>query len=101
MPTGRVTITLPEDVLKDIDRAATNRSAFILEAVRKELRRRRRARLRESLDNPHPESLMVAESGFDAWAGALPEEDLSGLVDGKTLKPVRWVEGKGWVEKDK
>jgi hypothetical protein len=101
MPTGRVTITLPEDVLRDIDSAATNRSAFILEAVRRELRRKRRARLRESLDNPHPESVTLAESGFDAWAGALPGEDLSGLVDERTLTPVRWVEGKGWVEADR
>ena len=42
MPMGRVTVTLPADVLSDIDSAEKNRSAFILEAVRRELSRRRR-----------------------------------------------------------
>ena len=98
MPMGRVTVTLPAEILSDIDNAEKNRSAFILEAVRRELSRRRRLNLRKSLQNPHEESLKHAEAGFDAWAGSLPEEDLSGLVDSSTLTPVRWVERKGWKE---
>lgn len=93
----RVTVLLPEDVLREIDRVAADRGAFVRDAVRRETGRWRRARLRESLKSPHPESAAVAESEFDAWAGALPEEDLSDLVDAKTLTPVRWIEGKGWV----
>jgi len=98
MPMGRVTVTLPVDILSDIDHAEKNRSAFILEAVRRELSRRRRLNLRKSLQNPHVESRGNAEAGFDTWAGSLPEEDLSGLVDSSTLTPVRWIERKGWKE---
>jgi Arc/MetJ-type ribon-helix-helix transcriptional regulator len=98
MPMGRVTVTLPAEILSDIDHAEKNRSAFILEAVRRELSRRRRLNLRKSLQNPHVESHANAEAGFGAWAGSLPEEDLSDLVDPATLTPVRWIERKGWKE---
>ena len=97
MPMGRVTVTLPAEILSDIDNAEKNRSAFILDAVRRELSRRRRMNLRKSLRNPHEESLKHADAGFDAWAGSLPEEDGSDLVDPASLAPVRWVEGKGWT----
>jgi len=96
MPMGRVTVTLPAEILSDIDSAESNRSAFILEAVRRELSRRRRLHLRESLRNPHEESRRHAEAGFDAWAELLPEEESSDLVDPATLAPVRWIDGKGW-----
>jgi hypothetical protein len=97
MPMGRVTVTLPAEILSDIDNAEKNRSAFILEAVRRELSRRRRLNLRKSLRNPHEESLRNAEAGFDAWAGSLPEEEFSDLVDPATLEPVRWTKRKGWT----
>jgi hypothetical protein len=97
MPMGRVTVTLPTEILFDIDNAGKNRSAFILEAVRRELSRRKRLDLRKSLRNPHEETQKHAEAGFDAWAGSLPEEDVSDLVDPATLAPVRWIEGKGWT----
>jgi hypothetical protein len=97
MPTARVTVTLPIDVVEDIDRLAGNRSAFVFDAVRHELRRRRREQLRRSLEKPHPESRETAEAGFETWARGLPEEDVSGLVDPKAGTPVRWVSGKGWV----
>ena len=98
MPTLRVTIPLPADVVENIDSLAHNRSAFIFDAVRHELRRRRREHLRRSLEKPHPESRELAEEGFEAWAKGLPEEDVSGLVDPKAGTPVRWGSGKGWVE---
>lgn len=98
MPMGRVTVTLPSEILSDIDNAEKNRSAFILDAVRRELSRRRRLNLRKSLQNPHAESHGNAEAGFDSWARLLPEEDLSDLVDPATLAPVRWIEGKGWKD---
>jgi Arc/MetJ-type ribon-helix-helix transcriptional regulator len=101
MPTvERVTVTLPDDLIRDIDRWEKNRSKFVAEAVRRELDRRRRAELRLSLQNPHPESAGLAELGFDEWARGLPDED-EALVDSSAGKPIRWVPGKGWVESRK
>jgi len=94
----RVTVTLPDDHVKDIDRREKNRSKFVAEAVRRELDRRRRAELRRSLQNPHPESAELAEQGFEDWSRGLPEEDAEALVDSSAGKPVRWDPGKGWVE---
>jgi Arc/MetJ-type ribon-helix-helix transcriptional regulator len=94
----RVTVTLPADVLRDIDRREKNRSKFVAEAVRKELDRRRRAELRRSLQNPHPESAKLAEDGIEEWAGSLPDEDVDALVDRSAGKSVRWISGQGWVE---
>lgn len=95
----RVTVTLPDDLVKDIDRLEKNRSRFVAEAVRRELGRRRRAELRRSLKHPHPESADLAELGFVEWASELPEEDGGALVDISAGKPVRWVAGKGWLER--
>ena len=41
----RVTVTLPNDLVRDIDRLDKNRSKFIAEAVRNELDRRRREKI--------------------------------------------------------
>jgi len=102
MPTNvRVTVTLPAEVVRDIDRLEKNRSKFVLEAVRHELKRRRREDLQRSLRSPHPESEQLAKEGFDEWAGSLPEEDVADLVDLKAGTPVRWVPGEGWVEASK
>ena len=43
------------------------------------------AALRASLCAPHPESLLVAESGLGEWGRSLPEEDAEGL-----LEPSQW-----------
>ena len=94
----RVTVTLPEDLLRDIDRREKNRSKFVAEAVRRELDRRRRDELRRSLDNPHPESAELAEQGLEDWSRGLPEEDAEALVDSSAGKAVRWAPGEGWVE---
>jgi len=77
------------------------RSKFIAEAVRHELKRHRRAELRRSLENPHPESAELAEQGLDEWTRGLPDEDAKALVDSGAGKPVRWVPGEGWLELDK
>ena len=61
----RVTLTLPNDLVRDIDRRENNRSKFVAEAVRHELDRRRRAELRRSLQNPHPESAALAETACE------------------------------------
>ena len=94
----RVTVTLPNDLVRDIDRREKNRSKFIAEAVRNELDRRRRDELRRSLDNPHLESAELAEQGLEEWTRGLPEEDAAALVDSDAGRPIRWVSGEGWVE---
>ncbi|MEX2270469.1 MAG: ribbon-helix-helix domain-containing protein [Vicinamibacterales bacterium] len=94
--TERVTVTLSADLVEDIDRLERNRSRFIAEAVERELTRRRREALLNSVQNPHPETVEFADAGLSDWAAELPDDD--GLVDPHGGTPVRWVEGKGWVE---
>lgn len=93
-----MTVTLPDHLVKDIDRLEKNRSRFVTEAVRRELDRRRRAELRRSLQNPHPETREFVEQGLDEWASRLPEDDVDVLVDSSAGREVRWVPGEGWVE---
>lgn len=95
--TERVTVTLPAGVVESIDRFERNRSRFIAEAVEHELVRRRRDGLLRSLESPHPEAAELAEAGLADWGASLPADD-GGLVDVHAGKPVRWVEGQGWVE---
>ena len=94
----RVTVTLPRDLVRDIDRREKNRSKFVAAAVRNELDRRRRDELRRSLHNPHLESVVLAEQGLEEWARGLPAEDAETLLDSNAGRPVRWVSGKGWME---
>src|SRR5229473_3522209 len=98
MAIERVTVTLPAEVVQDIDRREPNRSRFILEAVRRELKRRQRQELNRSLQNPHPETGELADAGFEEWAARLPEEKASDLVDLRKGRSVRWVPGRGWLE---
>jgi predicted transcriptional regulator len=95
--TERVTVTLPVEMIESIDRLERNRSRFIAEAVEHELARRRREGLLRSLKSPHPEAAELAETGLVDWSASLPADD-EGLVDMSAGKPVRWVEGRGWVE---
>src|ERR1700677_1338269 len=92
----RVTVTLPVDLLSDIDRREKNRSKFVADAVRHELERRRREELRRSLRNPHQESADLANEGLEAWATSLPPEDTEQLLDASAGKPVQWIAGVGW-----
>ena len=94
--TERVTVTLPAELVESIDRYERNRSRFIAVAVEHELGRRRREGLLRSLKSPHPEAAELAETGFADWAASLPPDD-EGLVDVRSGKPVRWIEGQGWV----
>lgn len=93
-----MTISLPGDLVKEMDRREKQRSKFIAEAVRRELDRRRQAELDRSLENPHPESARLADQGMEEWARGLPVEDASVLVDPGAGRAVRWVPGEGWVE---
>jgi len=93
----RVTVTLPTETIRDIDRQERNRSRFVLQAVQKELERRRREELRRSLRTPHQDGDDIAEAGFVEWAEGLPEGD-EDLIDIHAGVDVKWVPGKGWVE---
>ena len=99
MPDERVTVTLPEEMVKDIDRQERNRSKFVRGAVRNELERRRREALRRSLGSPHPESGEVADLGLEEWLSAQRPED-EGLVDPVGGREVRWTPGSGWAGTD-
>ncbi len=95
--TEHVTVTLPIKLIENIDRYERNRSRFIAEAVEHEFGRRRREGLLRSLKNSHPEAAELAETGLADWGASLPPDD-EGLVDMNAGKPVRWLEGQGWVE---
>lgn len=97
---ARVTVTLPEDVVREIDRRERNRSRFVMEAVKRELARRRREELRQSLANPHAESEALADAGLAEWARGLPEESASDMLDLGGGRAVRWIPGQGWSEED-
>jgi hypothetical protein len=93
----RVTVTLPETIVEEIDRWEKNRSKFVYEAAERELERRRRQELERSLRYPHPESHLVAEAGIEEWGEGWPEKD-EALVDPSDGRPVRWTPEDGWSE---
>jgi Arc/MetJ-type ribon-helix-helix transcriptional regulator len=93
----RVTVTMPAELVAGIDRLERNRSRFITDAVRHELKRRQRLELLRSLQEPHPDSSTTAALGLTAWADALPAE-ASDLVDPAAGVPVRWTPGQGWQD---
>jgi hypothetical protein len=95
----RVTVTLPVDLVAEIDRWEKNRSRFIAEGVRREVLRRRREALRRSLRAPHHESSKLAEEGVADWFHGLPAADAS-LLDPSGGRPIAWEPGRGWVETD-
>jgi hypothetical protein len=93
----RVTVTLPETVVEEIDRWEKNRSKFVLEAAERELELRRRQELERSLRHPHSESLQVAEAAIEEWGEGWTADD-EALVDPSEGKPVRWTPEDGWSE---
>jgi len=99
MPKARITVTLPDQVVSDIDRHERNRSRFILEAVEKELEHRRRQELLESVSNPHPQSDEIAETGIGEWGDRGADGD-DELLDPEGGRSVRWSPDLGWSEVD-
>ena len=93
----RVTVTLPETTVEEIDRWEKNRSKFVLEATERELELRRRQELERSLRYPHPESHQVAEAGIEEWGEGWSADD-EDLVDSSAGRPVRWTPEDGWSE---
>jgi len=98
MPATRVTVTLPPALVEEIDRREKNRSRFVVEAVRREVQRRRREELRRSLASPHADSSELADAGLEEWGAGLRRGKSDGLVDASAGKAVRWVAGRGWVD---
>jgi len=95
----RVTVTLPEALVSEIDRWESNRSRFVMVAAERELDARRRQALELSLANPHAESSRVAEAGIEDWDAGWTADD-EGLVDDDRGRPVRWQPDRGWIEGD-
>jgi hypothetical protein len=93
----RVTVTLPENLVEEIDRWEANRSRFVLVAAERELEARRREALELSLNNPHVESFQVAEAGIEDWDSGWRSDDEQ-LLDEASGRSVRWEAEKGWVE---
>ncbi len=96
----RVTVTLPDVVVEQIDRWEKNRSRFVLVATERELELRRRMELERSLQNPHPESNQVAEAGIEEWGQGWAADDEE-LVDPAAGLSVRWNPASGWREGSK
>jgi hypothetical protein len=96
-PSERVTVTMPADLIAGIDRFERNRSRFIADAVRHELKRRRRQELLRSLEDPHPDSITTTSLGLERWRQGLPAGD-DDLLDPRGGVPLRWSEEQGWQE---
>lgn len=94
--TERVTITLPANLLQEVDQLERNRSRFIAEAVQREIARRQHQALVESIRSPHPETTQFIDSGLTDWTADLPDDE--GLLDTSAGVAVRWVEGQGWIK---
>jgi hypothetical protein len=89
-------VTLPSSLVAEIDRFEKNRSRFVQEGIRREIRRRQRQALRESLQAPHAETGLLADEGFEEWARSLPDEAADDLVSPAAGTAVRWTPGSGW-----
>jgi len=96
----RVTITLPSEILHEIDLGDKNRSRFILEAVQREISRRRKLALELSLKHPHHESLSLETAGLREWF-LNGKQDAANLLDLEGGMDVRWHPEQGWVEGNK
>lgn len=93
----RVTVTLPEEILVEIDRGDRNRSRFVLEAVRREIVRRKLEALEVSLNHPHPDSQALEPAGLQEWFQA-GSQDAAELLDLQGGTEIHWVPDQGWVE---
>ena len=97
MSKSRVTVTLPSELLVDIDKEDENRSRFILEAIRRELEWRKLQQLHLSLESPHPETSEWEKLGVENYARSLPPQ-ADDLVLPGAGQAIRWIPGEGWVK---
>ncbi len=96
MATERVTVTLPRELVRRVDRLVRDRGRFIVEAVRHELERRQQA-LQRSLAHPHPESVELAGADLEGWLASADPGDIE-LLDDSMGREVRRGPDDGWVE---
>ncbi len=94
----RITITLPNGLVSQVDRETRNRSRFVQEAIEHELELRQRRRLLESVASTHQESEAVSDDGTAAWVAEAGPLD-SSLLDPADGTPVRWTPESGWRER--
>lgn len=66
--------------------------------MRRDVQRRRREEVCRSLASPHPESSELANAGLKEWRTRARRRESSELLDPGEGKPVRWVQGRGWVD---
>ena len=76
----RVTVTLPDDLLRDIDRREKNRSKFVAEAVRHELDHRRRTELHRRCKTPTPKAPCLPSRDWRNGPGACPKKTPRGSL---------------------
>lgn len=92
----RISVSLPEELVNEIDRSAPDRDSFVAEAVKHELTRRQKDGLQASLEYPHAKTLLVAEAPLCEWPEGVPADEWSDVLDEDSGEEIRWVEGKGW-----
>ena len=100
MASERVTITLPEEMVQEIDGRERNRSRFVQQAVARELERLRQQELQRSLDNPHTPTARPwpspASQNGPIWR--LPATRSCSIHSAG--KEIRWDADRGWIEAD-
>ena len=87
--TERVTVTLPEEVVREVDRHEQNRSRFVLQAIQHELERRRRDASRRSIE--HPPSVTPSSSPTNASRLSRLFPSLAHQVKARCTLPFDWV----------
>lgn len=96
----RVTVTLPSELVADIDRRERNRSRFIREAVRRELERRKREAFRLSLTRPHDDTAEWEELGLEDWLGGESDTEADRLLEHEGGTAVSWKPESGWTREE-
>ena len=96
MAAQRIALTLPSEVITEIDRTTHDRDSFVEDAVRHEIDRRREDQLRRSLDDPHPETSKAVGSSPSNWPTGVPHDEWDELLRSELGEEIRWEEAKGW-----
>jgi len=91
----RVPIPVAAELIASIDQLEPDREAFVAGAIRNELARRGRG----AQVVAHPETLELAEVGFDEWA-ALADESDAALIDPSSVVSLHGDAHAGWVRDD-
>ena len=88
----RMPIPVAAELIASIDQLDPDREAFVAGAIRNELARRGRG----AQVVAHPETLELAEVGFDEWASLADESDAA-PIDPSSAVLVHWDAPAGWA----